>query len=240
MAFTAYASSYTVRPGDSLYAVGKLFNTNSWSIISTNKLSSSVIYPGQILYVPASTYVVKSGDSLYLTAKKFSLALIDLKNANNLSSNYIYPGEKLVIPGGTSITPASTSSSTVVNGVISYTASDVDLLARLITAEADGEPYSAKVAVGAVIVNRVQDPRFPKTISSVIYQIDNGYYQFTPVENGLINKSASLDSINAAKAALRGEDPTNGAIYYFDDSTTNAWIWSKPIALRIDKMVYTY
>ena len=113
-------------------------------------------------------------------------------------------------------------------------------MARLITAEADGEPHNAKVGVGAVVVNRVKDDRFPNTISGVINQKDSQFYQFTPVENGLINKPASQDSIVAAEEALKGIDPTNGAVYYFDDSTTNSWIWSKPIAIRIDNMVYTY
>jgi spore germination cell wall hydrolase CwlJ-like protein len=110
----------------------------------------------------------------------------------------------------------------------------------LITAEADGESYVAKVAVGAVVVNRVQDSRFPNSISAVIYQKDGGYYQFSPVENGWINKPASSDSKRAALEALQGSDPTNGALYYFDDSTTNKWIWSKPIAFRTGNMVYSY
>jgi len=124
--------------------------------------------------------------------------------------------------------------------VIPYTQSDVDLLARLITAEAGSQPYNAKVSVGAVVINRVKNPLYPNTISGVIYERSNGYYQFTPVINGWINKPATSDSIKAAYDALKGIDPTKGALYYFDNSATNQWLLSKPVAIRIDKMIFSY
>ncbi len=116
----------------------------------------------------------------------------------------------------------------------------LDLLARLITAEAQGEPYEAKVAVGAVVMNRVHSSSWPNTIKDVIYQNINGYYQFTPVENGWINKPAEPGSIQAAKAALNGADPTNGAEFYYDDTTTNEWILSKPVSIRIGRMIFAF
>lgn len=230
---TAYAATYRVQSGDSLYTIGKLFNTSSNTIMQTNKLSSSSIYPGQVLNVPGDTYTVKSGDTLYLIAKRYGISLDSLRKANNEWDNYIYPGQKLAIPGKVTTTAANT-------GVISYTSSDVDLLARLIRAEAETQPYSAKVAVGAVVVNRVQSSKFPNTIREVIYQRINGYYQFSPVLNGWINRPATQTDINAAYEALRGKDPTNGALFYFDDSATNQWLWAKPIAIRIDRMVFSY
>lgn len=229
LATPVYAASYKVTSGDSLYKIGTLFNTNSSTLMSTNNLSSSIIYPGQVLNVPCATYTVKSGDSLYLIAKAYGISVTSLKTANSLIYNTIYPGQVLNLPG---ITPK--------NAGISYTQSDVDLLARLINAEAQGEPYKAKVAVGAVVVNRVKSSSFPDTISEVIYQRINGYYQFTPVLNGWINNPATQDARNAAIDALNGVDPTNGALFYFDDSTTNSWLWSKPIAIIIDKMVFAY
>lgn len=241
-----HAASYTVKAGDSLYKIGKLFNTDATTIIKNNSLSSSVIYPGQVLNITSQTYTVKSGDSLYLISKQYGISVDSLRNANNKWDNYIYPGQVLNIPGGTisnNNSSSNTSKPVVPNGsspVVSYTANDADLLARLITSEAEDQPYDAKVAVGAVVLNRVRDSRFPSTITSVIYEKSGGYYQFTPVLNGWINKPASQESIKAAFDALHGSDPTHGAVYYFDDSTTNSWLWSKPIALRIDKMVFTY
>lgn len=225
------AASYKVAAGDSLYKIGSLFNTSSAVLMKSNNLSGTVIYPGQILNVPCSVYTVKSGDSLYLISKKYGITLYSLRAANGQWSDQIYPGQVLNLPG---ISQSGTSSS------IPYTASDVDLLARLINAEAQDEPYNAMVAVGAVVVNRVKSSEFPNTISSVIYQRINGYYQFTPVLNGWIDKPASQAAYNAARDALNGVDPTKGALFYFDDSTTNSWLWSKPIAIIIDKMVFVY
>lgn len=117
---------------------------------------------------------------------------------------------------------------------------EVDLLARLITAEAQAEPYEAKVAVGAVVMNRVQSGLWANTIKEVIYQKINGYYQFTPVQNGWINKPAEAESIKAAQAALSGADPTNGAQFYYDDMATNPWILAKPVSVKIGHMIYAF
>ncbi|BAH05643.1 cell wall hydrolase [Clostridium kluyveri] len=236
LSFTqVYAANYTVKSGDSLFKISILFKTDVDTIIKNNNLKSSEIYPNQVLYVNSSTYTVKPSDTLYLIAKKYGIALNTLIAANSNVDKYIYPGEVLNIPAGWIFKSTSSSGS-----IVPYSESDLDLLARLVTAEAEGEAYKAKVAVAAVVLNRVQNSRFPSTIKDVIYEVSGGYYQFTPVYNGWINKSASQDSKNAAYEALYGSDPTNGALYYFDDSTTNTWLWSKPIALRVGKMVFVY
>lgn len=232
MAGSAYAESYTVLDGDSLYKIGTLFNTPADTIAGDNKLSGSEIYPGQSLYVRADTYTVKTGDSLYLIAKGHGVALEALRKANNKWDDMIYPGQSLLLPGAAASNSQTASAS--------YTQSELDLLARLITAEAQGEPYQAQVGVGAVVLNRVKDSRFPNTISSVIYEVSGGYHQFTPVKNGWINKPATETSKKAAYDALQGSDPSNGAVYYFDDSATNKWLWSKPIKARIGRMVFVY
>lgn len=117
---------------------------------------------------------------------------------------------------------------------------DLDLLARLITAEAQGEPFEAQVAVGAVVMNRVKSSDWPNTIKGVIYQKIGEYYQFTPVVNGWINKPAQPEAIEAAKAAMKGSDPTNGAQFYYDDKCTNEWILAKPVSLRVGHMIFAY
>ena len=92
--------------------------------------------------------------------------------------------------------------------------SDVQLMARAINGEARGEPYEGQVAVGAVILNRVKDSRFPNTIAGVIYQSG----AFTAVSDGQINVPIEEGStvVKAARDALNGWDPTNGAVYYFN------------------------
>jgi len=113
--------------------------------------------------------------------------------------------------------------------------SDLYLLARLIHGEARGEPYKGKVAVGAVVLNRVKDSRWPKTIAGVIYQPG----AFDAVRDGQINLQPDQESINAARDALNGWDPTYGCVYYWNPATaTSKWIWSRPIKVRIGKHVF--
>lgn len=112
--------------------------------------------------------------------------------------------------------------------------SDIQLMARAINGEARGEPYEGQVAVGAVILNRVKDSRFPNTISGVIYQAG----AFTAVSDGQINAAISENSTvyKAARDAMNGWDPTGGCVYYFNPSTaTNKWIWSRPLVKTIGK-----
>ena len=106
------------------------------------------------------------------------------------------------------------------------------LLARLISAEARGEPYVGQVAVGAVVLNRVKHPSFPNTIPGVIYQSG----AFSCIADGQFNQPVADSAYRAADDALNGWDPTGGAIYYFNPNTaTSAWIWSRPLILTIGK-----
>lgn len=110
------------------------------------------------------------------------------------------------------------------------TESNVYLLARIISAEARGEPYSGQVAVGAVILNRIEHPSFPDTLSGVIYQ--NG--AFTAIVDGQFNEPIADSAYSAARDALNGWDPTNGCIYYYNpDKTSNKFMWSRPTVMTI-------
>lgn len=103
---------------------------------------------------------------------------------------------------------------------------DVYLLARCVYAEARGESYVGKVAVAAIIINRVASPNFPNSISEVIYQPG----AFDSVSDGQINLSPDEECIRAANDAFSGWDPTNGCLYYYNPATaTNKWMLSKPI-----------
>ena len=106
------------------------------------------------------------------------------------------------------------------------------LLARLISAEARGEPYVGQVAVGAMVLNRVEHPSFPNSIAGVIYQSG----AFSCIADGQFNQPVAESAYRAADDALNGWDPTGGAIYYFNPSTaTSAWIWSRPLIVNIGK-----
>lgn len=111
-------------------------------------------------------------------------------------------------------------------------AGDVKLLARLISAEARGEPYSGQVAVGAVVLNRMKHPSFPNTMSGVIYQSG----AFSCLADGQFNQPVADSAYRAARDALNGWDPSGGAIYYFNPATaTSSWIWSRPLLVVIGK-----
>ncbi|MBR0207514.1 MAG: spore cortex-lytic enzyme [Oscillospiraceae bacterium] len=107
---------------------------------------------------------------------------------------------------------------------------DLQLLARIISAEARGEPYQGQVAVGAVVLNRVRHPSFPDTLAGVIYQRD----AFTAVSDGQFDQPIAESAWRAAQDALNGSDPSGGALYYFNPATaTSAWIWSRPTIVTI-------
>ena len=109
---------------------------------------------------------------------------------------------------------------------------DVALLARLISAEARGEPYSGQVAVGAVVLNRVEHPAFPNSVAGVVYQPG----AFTCITDGQFNEPVTDSAYRAARDAMNGVDPCGGAIYYFNPSTaTSKWIWSRPLIVVIGK-----
>ncbi len=112
----------------------------------------------------------------------------------------------------------------------SYNDSEISTLARLVHAEARGEPYVGKVAVAAVVLNRVRSASFPNTISGVIYQAG----AFDCVADGQISLDPDSDSLRAARDAMNGWDPTGGCVYYYNPATsTSAWIWSREVRLSI-------
>lgn len=112
---------------------------------------------------------------------------------------------------------------------------NIELLARVINGEARGEPYEGQVAVGAVVLNRVQHPSFPNSISGVVYQKG----AFTAVDDGQINAEMYASSHRAARDALNGWDPTNGAIYYYNPKTaTNQWIRTREVICTIGRHVF--
>jgi N-acetylmuramoyl-L-alanine amidase len=115
-------------------------------------------------------------------------------------------------------------------------ADNVDLLSRVIMGEATGEPYDGKVAIGAVMLNRMQASSFPHTLAGVIFQPD----AFESVSNGLIwSDQPSSDDVRAAIAALSGWDPSHGALYFWNPSKpVSPWIWTRQIVTQIGHQVF--
>lgn len=125
---------------------------------------------------------------------------------------------------------------TAIGGSSSSTgSSDSYLLAKCIYAEARGEPYIGRVAVGAVILNRVKSPDFPNSIAGVIYQPG----AFTAVSDGQINLSPDSEAQRAAQDALNGWDPSYGSLFYYNPAVaTSKWIYSRKITITIGKHVF--
>ena len=117
-------------------------------------------------------------------------------------------------------------------GTGGFSSSDINLLARIISADSRGEPYEGQVAVGAVILNRVEHPSFPNTLAGVIYQPG----AFSAIDDGQFNEPVADSAYRAARDAINGWDPSGGAIYYYNpDRSTNKWIFSRPVITVIGK-----
>lgn len=115
---------------------------------------------------------------------------------------------------------------------VSANNSNVYLLARIISAEARGESYRGQVAVGAVVLNRVESSQFPNTLAGVIYQKG----AFTAIDDGQFNQPIADSAYRAAREALSGVDPTGGCLYYYNPSTaTSKWIFTLPVKMTIGK-----
>ena len=115
--------------------------------------------------------------------------------------------------------------------------SDLYLLAKLIYSEARGEIYQGQVAVGAVVLNRVNDAGFPNTLQGVIYQP----WAFTALHDGQFSLEPNGTAYQAAQDAMNGWDPTYGCLYYYNPKTaTSSWIFSRQIAVTIGNHVFCY
>lgn len=192
-----------------------------------NKLKKLVMATGLILSMSAftlngtteaatTTHKVQSGETYWKIATKFGVPVYNLMKANNASSDMLYAGQNLVIPNST------------------ISAADKELMARLVRAEAVGEPYAGKVAVATVILNRVASPDFPNSIREVIYQISNGHYAFTPVQNGQINQPADAASRQAVNEAIAFKGQGNGSLFFYNPKTAvSQWITSRHVTVTI-------
>lgn len=155
-------------------------------------------------------------DGIYGTGTKN--AVIYFQRRNGLTADGV--------AGPSTLAKLGISSGGGASGVGRYSANDVNLLARVISAESRGEPYNGQVAVGAVILNRIEHPSFPNTLAGVIYQPG----AFSCLNDGGINAPIASSAYKAARDAMNGWDPSGGAIYYYNPAkTTNKWIWARPV-----------
>lgn len=189
-------------PQKSSYAVSKLGSSGDEVKSIQRKLSSLGYYNGSI-------------DGIYGSATK--TAVTKFQRNCGITADGICGKATLLYLG---LGGSSSSSNTT------YSNSDVELLAKVISAEARGESYEGQVAVGAVILNRVKHPSFPDSLSGVIYQ--NG--AFSCVNDSNWHAAVADSAKRAAVDALNGWDPSGGAIYYYNAKKTNdSFMHSRPI-----------
>lgn len=162
----------------------------------------------------ATNHIIQYGETYWNIAKGFGVPVKSLMSVNH--SKPLNAGDNMVIP----------------NSPISI--ADKDLMARLVHAEAVGEPYAGKVAVATVILNRVKNSDFPNTVPEVIYQKSNGHSAFTPVANGQINQPADAASKRAVNEALAFMGNGNGSLFFYNPKTSvSSWIYSRPVTVTI-------
>ncbi|MGD8191185.1 cell wall hydrolase [Brevibacillus ginsengisoli] len=110
-----------------------------------------------------------------------------------------------------------------------------DELARLVYAEGRGERMEGQVAIAAVVLNRMKDPQFPNELHSVIFQKN----AFSSVHGGKLTSQSDDNAHKAVAAAISGQDPTRGSLYFFNPKTaTSSWIWSRPQTVKIGNHIF--
>ena len=165
-------------------------------------------------------YMSGSADGIFGSSTK--KGVINFQKKNGLTADGVVG----------SATKRALGISTTSNGSSASRDEDVYLLARIISAEARGEPYEGQVAVGAVVLNRVSHPSFPNSLSGVIYQKG----AFTAIVDGQFDEPISDSAYRAAEDAMNGWDPSGGAIYYYNPiKSTSKWIFSREVITVIGK-----
>ncbi len=203
-AAAGYGAFTALEGENSTYALSRLGSTGSEVKSVQQKLKSLGFYNGAV-------------DGIYGTQTKN--AVTAFQRSVGITADGIAGSQTLLYLG------LGGSSNTASNNT-KYTNDEVNLLAKVISAEARGESYEGQVAVGAVVLNRVAHPSFPDTISGVVYQ--NG--AFSCVYDSNWYQPVADSARRAAQDAMNGWDPSGGAIYYYNPAkTSNAWIRTRTV-----------
>jgi N-acetylmuramoyl-L-alanine amidase len=201
-----------------------------------------------------STYVVRSGDTFWKISRAFGINLGALEAANPtvapldmlIGSTLNMPSTPVKVEAQTSVRPSASVYASAETTPAAAPANDVnpdDLywMEHVIHAEADGEPLDAQIAVGDVIMHRIQANGYGKTVKDVVFQVTNGAYQFSCVPNGFIYQAPSATNDTAALDVLQNKtDVVPGALVFYSPAKTAAssWVRQQPILSTIGDFVF--
>jgi len=267
---TYKGSHYVVEKGDKLWTIAKKFNVDIEELqAENNSLDTHILQIGQIIRIPQATKASSADemdnqdklDKLELESKEqtenhelneeniyyhliYGVDSSYLKRKMQLASDLIE--QKMAAAQKAKVKAASLAEneedSQNSREKLTYTKEDLKWLATIIEAEAEDQPYKGKLAVGSVVINRMLHKSFPNTIKDVVFQKTKRVYQFSPVGDGRIYRvKPSEDSYKAAKAAFDGEDPTNGALFFYNPKIAKSkWITTRKLAIVIADHRFAY
>ncbi len=218
---TAPVTHFVVQTGDSLWSIANQLHTTVAALESLNNLTSTVIYAGSQLIVPLNEESKEVADVGTVTGS------VSHSSSSGTQSSPLAVSDSTIVP--------VPSSANIATPKVDYSQEDVNLLAHLVQAEAGTQPLLGQVAVGAVVVNRLKDPAFPKTLAAVIEQPG----QFESVTNGTFWQPPSASAIVAAQDALQGWDPTAGALFYYNPNLPHSpWMNTLVVTATIGSQVF--
>ncbi len=183
--------THTVAPGDTLYSLSRRYGTTVAALQALNGLSDTLIRIGQVLRIPVSQAASPPGEAEGGTGGGVTGA---------------------PAPQTRAVAAFQPADGPVAGRAVSLAPEELELLARLVDAEAGGEPFLGQVGVAAVVLNRLRSPGFPSSLSAIVWQPG----QFKAVADDRLPARPSASAREAARLAALGVDPTGGALFFFN------------------------
>lgn len=258
LAGQAFAATHVVQRGETLWQISRRYGITLASLALANQISNkSRILVGQHLVIPGQSasesatpvtiqadarqpvHTVRAGETLWRIALNYNTTVAAIAAENSIANaSIIIVGQRLVIPAGAG-DATLTAEPLASRAGRNFSAAELDLFARLVHAEAAGESFEGQVAVAASVLNRVDSPLFPNTLSAVIFQVVSGFYQYSPVLDGRINLPANDSARRAVQEAINGRDPSLGATGFFNPAkTSNQWVRQQQVSVVIGNHVF--